>query len=428
MEIPAHRRLRGNNSSSNGRRREHGNRIPDALGLFHHHAKLEAFVFADYYLIEKPRLCFQDVRSGKQLRLVVCEQFPSTQEGALGETYEWEYEDVLLDAAVSLDERRFACVYSAKGDCSFFTCVWELRQATSPDQILNEENEWAQVIFHTETYQPMFQRSAGHVVLVDNNVLWFPAGRVDLRTGKTTPFAIAPPPPSQGTDEVRGGADDTTDADTLTLYGTSEFIASSRDQGWRGASVAGYRYSVSGVRLQAIERPHARFSESKIKCGNIVRLDPSGRFIIWSSIDRKRSGTVMHNTMTGAAVALNHPSGETIRHITFLPDAKLAVFAFYTANHLDLTITTWNLSLESGALVKLASRSFRNNLCGLCVPKGGDVLFLVTSGRILSRLTLPDLQEQDDVAGFCGKDRHDVKFVMSSGGTELGSLLTTPTR
>lgn len=73
----------------------------------------------------------------------------------------------------------------------------------------------------------------------------------------------------------------------------------------------------------------------------------------------------------------------------------------------------------------MASRSIRDSLCGLCVSKAGDLLFLVTSNRIISTLTLPDLQDLDQPLGFRGHPRDDIKFLMSANGAEFCSMLTS---
>jgi hypothetical protein len=124
VELPVYRQLHGNILKSAGGRHQRAS-TSEMLGLFHYHARLGAFVFADYYLLDKPQLCIQDVRSGKQLRPVTCERFSLIPgcESAVAHAYPWKQGPVLLDAALSPDELKVACVYGSKGAYYFFTCV-----------------------------------------------------------------------------------------------------------------------------------------------------------------------------------------------------------------------------------------------------------------------------------------------------------------
>jgi hypothetical protein len=164
--------------------------------------------------------------------------------------------------------------------------------------------------------------------------------------------------------------------------------------------------------------PHPRTSK-------ILRIDPSGRFLVWFSTAYKFRRAALEDTLTGAIVELNASSPDNM--IIFVPNAKLAVFAACTQGLLGIEITTWDLSSKTAKPKQLASRSFRDELCGLCASEDGEMLFLVTSNRIISRFALPYLQEQDEPLGYRGSHGVDIKFLVSSDGTELASILADPT-
>ena len=426
IEIPCHRQLRGHVSSLEGTKLPPFYRVPDSLGLFHNHSKLGAFIFADYYLLDKPQLWIQDVRSGKQLRPVTIEAFSEIERCAsTNGHYSCDDEPVLLDAAVSPDEHMVACVYGMKSGHNYFTCVWELRQDTNFERDIDDD-DWARVIFQAESHQVLFDGSAAHVIFGDDSTyLWCPAGRIELRTGVATPFSVVDLPKLP--QEANGLC-----TTSLSFYGAGESIIVSRDRyvGPNGRDFAGYRYSSLGARLAEIKKPDltalAR-SRRRVSMSEILRLDPSGRFIMCSFITGKFQGVALEDTLTGTTVKLQQSLAYPQRQIIFVPEAKLAVFSTYISDRLDLEITTWDLSSDTEEPRKLASRSFRDNLCGLCVSKAGDLLFMVTSNRIVSRLTLPDLEEHDQPLGFRGHPRDDIKFLMSPNGAEFCSMLASPT-
>ena len=101
--------------------------------------------------------------------------------GILGESF-------LLDSAVSQDKSRVAVVYGSSRGSSFFTCVWQLNKAISFNSDLFEA-QWSKIIFHNTTCQSVFSGSTKLVLFANNDLLWCPAGLVNVATGSITAFA-----------------------------------------------------------------------------------------------------------------------------------------------------------------------------------------------------------------------------------------------
>jgi len=312
INIPRHRQLRGNLATMDELEAPPGHPVIDSLGLFHHHSKLGAFIFADYYLLDKPQLWIQDVRSGKQLRPVTVETF-SEIDSCVSATGDWSSIDVpvLLGASVSPDERLVACVYGMDSGHNYFTCVWELRQDTNFDCDIDYD-DWARVIFQAESHNALFGGSAGHVIFGDDSAyLWCPAGRIDLRTGVATPFAVVDlPGPSCEGNELGTNPRGPRDTTSLSLYGAGASIITT--WGWHvgahGRYFTGYRHSSSGTRLAEIKKPDlsalGTSGGERASVDKMLRLDPSGRFIIWSYNRDKGEGNILEDTLTGKIVIL----------------------------------------------------------------------------------------------------------------------------
>jgi len=424
IDIPAHRRLHMDVSETRRYARFHGH-DPAALGLFRIIKRYSAFIYASYYLSGKPQLLIQECSTGKRLAPIACDA-----EFKIEKVDPWESgELVLLDSAISEDETRVALVYGAIGNYSFFTCVWHLNKGVSFDSDPFEA-QWAEVTFHTKTFQPIFDGSANLVLFASNDLLWCPAGLVDMTTGSVTPYAMQMPNVPSKEDEAYPISEGARNTHSLTLYGKGDVFIFSRERNLRFNT---QRLSSTGAKIEDIAPPadgkdDEHIMDRTLYC-NLLSTDESGRFIVWMKSSGKRKGAVLHDTRGGKHATLN-PGGwsDSIEKTLFVNNSKMVVFATYNKDYLDLRISTWDVSSGDSGPSKLASRKYRENLCGMCVSVDRETLYLVTTNRTITRLTLPNLEEREDYLGFRGQHQEVIETFPNADGTHIASVRSDQTR
>ena len=378
---------------------------PAALGLFQVIKRYGAFIYASQCLSGKPRLLIQECLTGRRLA-------PSTYhtEFRVGVHDIWDSEELyLLDSAISEDETRVALVYGSLGTYSFFTCVWHLNKIISFD-LDPFEAPWSEVIFHTTTFQPIFDASAKLVLFASNDLLWCPTGLVDIITGSATAFAIR-----------RLDVQAYSKSHSLTLYGKGDTFIFNKQKGANLQRISSKGTEIDDI-LLSIEH---RF---EFYC-DLLSTDKSGRFIVWRKNVFKHSEIVLHDTAVGKYVTLKeHHSRLPIYTILFVEDPKLVVCATHTAGHLDLELSTWDISSSDSRMSKIASRKYREIFCGMCVSADGQTLYLVTTNRTITQLTLPALEERDEYLSFRGQHEEVIQTFPSADSGSIASIRSNETR
>jgi hypothetical protein len=256
-----------------------------ALGLFQIIKRYGAFIYSSHYLLDRPQLFLQECSTGKRLAPITCETdftIEVVRARSSGDV-------ALLDSAISEDETRVALVYGVIGACSFFTCVWHLNKAVSFDSD-PFETRWGEVIFQTKTFQPVFDGSAKLALFAANDLLWCPAGLLNMKTGSVTPYAIHIPDVASEEDEACPRAEGARNSHSLTLYSKGDAFLFSRGGKNRYPKFKTQRFSSSGEKIEDVlpladGRNEKTRHERTIYC-NLLGTDESGRFIIW----RKSSG------------------------------------------------------------------------------------------------------------------------------------------
>lgn len=137
--------------------------------------------------------------------------------------------------------------------------------------------------------------------------------------------------------------------------------------------------------------------EHALFCSHLS-TDESGRFIIWITSIGKRKCAVLHDTRNGQHVTLKRSGWDSgINKILFVEISKFVVLVTYSTGYLDLIRSTWDVSPSDCGPGEVASRRYRENLCGVCVGLDGKTLYLVTTDRAITRLTLPYLEELKNI-------------------------------
>ncbi|KAH0564926.1 hypothetical protein GP486_001681 [Trichoglossum hirsutum] len=426
-DIPAHRQLHMNVSEMRGYTGFHEH-DPAALGLFRIIKRYGAFIYASHYLSGKPQLLIQECSTGKRLAPITCDA-----EVEIEKVDRWKSgELVLLDSAISGDETRVALVYGATRNYSFFTCVWHLNKSVSFDSNPLEA-QWAEVTFHTKTFQPIFDDSANLALFASNDLLWCPAGLVNMTTGSVTPYAMQMPDVPLKEDEEYPGLADARKTYGLALYGRGDAFLFSRERENGYLRFDMQRISSTGAKIEDIAPPadekyDGQIMDRTIYC-NLLNTDESGRFIVWMKRSGKNKGVVLHDTRDGKHATLKPYGGAgSIEETLFVNDSEMVVFATYSNNHLNLKISTWDVSSSDSGPSIIASRKYRENLCGMCVSADRETLYLVTTNRTITRLTLPNLEEREDYLGFRGQHREVIQTFPNANGTHIASVRSDQTR
>jgi hypothetical protein len=396
---------------------------PGALGFFHYSSRFDAFIYANYFVSEKHELLIQERPTGRMLAPMVCHAAaPFISNYKSGRWYDGGL--VVLYAAISNDQGWIALTYGAIGSCSFFTCLWRIDErlsfAANPF-----ESQWAEVAFHETTLQPIFDRSAALLRFVGNEYLWFPGGRLDLGNNSVVPYAITMPPVPENGDGVFGFAEQAQNTQSLSLYGDGEVIIFNRDGRKREENNRHWyavRLSTTGTEIGLLMPPGNIDRHRRIFCG-LTAIDERGRFMLWMDGAGKRNMPVLHDSMTGKHVTIRDSSSIfTNNLIVFSPNGQIAVFACYTKDRLDLRISTWDLTSAESPPKRLATRAYRENLCGMCVSADSRSLYLVTTNRVVTQLNLPDLLEINPYLGFNGKFSDQISTYPSNDGCLLASV------
>ena len=74
--------------------------------------------------------------------------------------------------------------------------------------------------------------------------------------------------------------------------------------------------------------------------------------------------------------------------------SNTVVFAIHDEDCWELRLSTWGISSTNSNLTEIASREYPENICGMCASADGRILYLVSKNRIITELTLPDLEER----------------------------------
>lgn len=413
--IPAHRKLHIDVSEVT-RNKWSGESDPEVLGLFRVIKRYGAFIYASHDLSGKPRLLIQECSTGRRLAPSTCDAVIRF-EGQVS----WDPGELaLLDSAISEDETRVAVVYGSIGTYSFFTCVWHLKKVISFESDPFEA-KWGEVIFHTTTFQPIFNCSAKLVVFASNDLLWCPTGLVDMMTGSITAFTIHMP------DFL--SKDDTPypTYPRLTLYGKGDAFIFSRESRVR---VNTKRISSTGTKIEDILPPDDNNHLSKLGpvdstfyC-NLFSTDESGRFIVWISSTRRCMGVVLHDTTNGNYVTL---AGDVLTTL-FVNNSKIAIFAMHSLISSKLELWTWDISSSGSGPSQIAFRDHFENFCGMCASADGLTLYLVTADRTITQLTLPDLLETEEYLSFRGQHEEVIQTFASADGGSIASIRSDETR
>jgi hypothetical protein len=434
-EVPVHRQLHMDVKETGN-----DNRIrrcdPAALGLFRLLKRYDAFIYASYCLSSKPQLLIQECSTGKRLAGITCDIEINIAKS------DRQDEIVLLDSAISEDETRVAAVYCTTSTRNywFFTCVWQFKKDFSfySDPF---EAQWAEVAFHATTFQPAFRYSASLVAFANNYLLWCPAGLVDTTTGLITPYSMKIPGVQSTKDEATPDPEDTfLPFNILTLYGRGDiFIFNTfAPSGFWASGPSTERLSITGEKLGDVSLPlDEEASEARRSGGTkyiaILGTDEGGRFIVWEVMCAKSKGVVLHDTKDGKHVTLRPCELEgmngwnEIDLCLFVDDPKILIYATYNTNRLDLRLSTWDISLSNSGPKLVASREYRDNLCGMCASMDGGTLYLVTTNRTITRLMLPNLEEKDDYLGFQGQQRA-IETFPAADATRMVSVQSDETR
>ena len=388
----------------------HDERDPAALGLFQVIERYDAFIYASYHLSGKPQLLIQERLTGKRLAPSTCNTDPRIEnENSWGSR-----ELVLLDSAISRDETRVAVVYSCSGSTSFFTCVWQLNKAISFDSNLFEA-QWGEIIFHNTACQPIFSGSSKLILFADNDLLWCPAGLVNVATGSITAFSDPILDLSSKNDEAHFGK-----ASRIVFYGEGDtFFLSSQER--RGGKLTLQRITSKGEKIDDVLPPDIG-GHSYYYCSGVFSTDENGRFIIWTFRRGKSFGLFLHDTADGKYVDLQTSWWFSIDTALFVNTSKTVVIATYDTDTSRLELSTWDISSTSSGLAKITSREYPEELCGMCASADGKILYLVTTNRIVTEFTLPDLEERSDYLGFRGQHLEDIETFPSTDGLKVASI------
>jgi len=429
IEVPAHRQL--HMDVTEGREHQDCKRDPvTALGLFRVIKRCGAFVYASYYLSGKPQLLIQECSTGKRLAPITYDVKVRVGKNDSNE------KTFLCDSAISEDESTVAVVYGTTYGCLFVTCVWQLKKDISFDPGPFEA-QWAQATFHTTTFQPICRGSANLLVFASKYLLWCPAGLVNIATGSVTPHSMMIPGIQSKNDEGNPSSGHIHMPHNLTLYGRGEAImihGLSQSGEWRSTE----RLSLTGKNLGKVVLPLIEETKGqswgRTRCYQILHTDESGRIIVWATRTGKRRGILLHDSRDGKHVDLT-PSTErriafsssATEMFLFVNESDLLIFAIWNQG-LDLSISTWDVSSNGSGPSKLASREYQDTLCGMCVSGDRESLYLVTTNRTITRLTLPHLEERENYLGIRDQNQEAIETFPASDGTQIASVRSDQTQ
>ena len=390
---------------------------PAALGFFQVFEQYDAFIYASYRLSGKPQLIIQERLTGKRLAPSTCDT-----ELRIEDHDPWDSGELfLLDSAVSQDKSRVAVVYGSSRGSSFFTCVWQVNKAIPFNSDLFEA-QWSKIIFHNTTCQSVFSGSTKLVLFANNDLLWCPAGLVNVATGSITAFAA--PILDLSSENNQKPYPDTSHC--VVFYGTGDaFFLDSQE--WSGKTAAKIRrISPEGVELDDVLPPELR-GYSKRDC-SIFSTDESGRFITWLLRSGKTCGLFLQDTADGKFVIIQKRDWSSISTALFVNISKTVVFAIHDADSWELRLSTWDISSTSSNLTEIASREYPENICGMCASADGRILYLVSKNRIITELTLPDLEERNDYLTLRNQYQEVIETFPSSDGSSLASIRSADRR
>jgi hypothetical protein len=408
--IPAHRKLHIDITElgSDGIYRDHD---PAALGFFQVIERYDAVIYASYRLSGKPQLLIQERSTGKRLAPSTCDI-----ELRIEDHDPWDSGQLfLLDSAVSQDKSRVVVVYGSSRGSSFSTCVWQLNKAISFNSDLFEA-QWSKIIFHNTTCQSVFSGSTKLVLFANNDLLWCPAGLVNVATGSITAFAA----PILDLSSQNNQKPYPETSHCVVFYGAGDaFFLESQD--WSEIKPTNIRrISPKGVELDDVLPPELR-GYSKHDC-RILSADESGRFIIWLLRTGKRLGLFLQDTADGKYVIIQKKGWSSISTALFVNISKTVVFAIHDAASWELRLSTWDISSTNSNLTEIASREYPENLCGMCTSADGRILYLVSKNRIITELTLPDLEERNDYLSLRSQHQEVIETFPSTDFSGVASI------
>jgi hypothetical protein len=414
--IPAHRRL---NIDITELKRDgvYYSRDPAALGFFQVFEQYDAFIYASYRLSGKPQLIIQERLTGKRLAPSTCDT-----ELRIEDHDPWDSgESFLLDSAVSQDKSRVAVVYGSSRGSSFLTCVWQLNKAISFNSDLFEA-QWSKIIFHNTTCQSVFSGSTKLVLFANNDLLWCPAGLVNVATGSITAFAA--PILDLSSENNQKPYPETSHRVVFFGAGDAFFLDS---QEWTRDTPANIRrISPKGVELDDVLPPELR-GYSKRDC-SILSTDESGRFITWLLRTGKTRGLFLQDTADGKYVTIKKREWSSINTALFVNMSNTVVFAIHDEDCWELRLSTWGISSTNSNLTEIASREYPENICGMCASADGRILYLVSKNRIITELTLPDLEERNDYLTLRSQHQEVIETFPSSDSLGIASIRSADRR
>jgi hypothetical protein len=213
----------------------------------------------------------------------------------------------------------------------------------------------------------------------------------------------------------------------LTLYGRGEAIMFHK-RGRYEECLDVERLSLTGENLGMVLIPSIETEWGRTRYISILNTDESGRFIVLATITGKSREILLHDSRDGKRVFLNLRGERKIGNswgtniILFVNESALVIFAVWNEGSVELSISTWNVSSSESGPSKVASREYRDTLSGMCVSPDRETLYLVTTNRTITRLTLPHLEERESYLGFHGQHQEAIETFPAGDGTHIASV------